>query len=81
LYQLFYLKMLYCLPQGDIKLEFRSFLAVYTEIKICHQGPQLIVLSCKNNLQHRYVVCMKDSFSQNDFGILQRFLKSREWTK
>lgn len=81
LYQLFQRKMLYCLPRGDIKLEFKSFSATYDKITICHQGPRLIVLSCKNNWQHRYMVCMSDSFSQHDFSALQRFLKHREWTK
>ncbi len=81
LHQLFHLKMLYCLPKGAIKLKFRSFSATYDKIKICHQGPRLIVLSCKNNWQHRYVLWMRDSFSPGDFAAVQRFLKHREWIK
>lgn len=77
--QLFYLKMLYWLPQGKIELHFKAFSAVYDKINVRHQGPRLIILSCKNSIQHSHLLLMSDSFSGDDFGALQRVLKQREW--
>lgn len=79
LMQLFSLKMLCWLPNGQIELQFNAFSVVYDEITVYHQGAKLIILQCKNSSQHPYVLCFYDSFSKDDFGALQRLLKERAW--
>ncbi len=79
LYSLCALKALSLLPQGKIDLRFRKGSQHYDQIIVCHQGPKLIILHCKNLQKQRYVLCFSDAFTEDNFGLLQRLLKSREW--
>jgi hypothetical protein len=58
-------------------LQFRTSMKHYDQITVCHQGPRLIILQCKNTRQQRYVLCLADAFSADDFGLLQRLLSLR----
>jgi hypothetical protein len=77
LYSLCDLKVLTWLPQGKMDLHFRTGMKHYDQITVCHQGPQLIILQCKNAHQQRYLLCLADAFIADDFGLLQRLLKLR----
>ena len=80
LYSLCALKTLTSLPQGKMDLQFRTGLKHYDQIIVCHQGPQLIILQCKNAHQQRYLLCLADAFTADDFGLLQRLLRLRAAT-
>ncbi len=75
LYSLCALQALISLPQGKIDLQFRTGIQHYDQITVCHQGPKLIILHCKNLQKQRYVLCLADAFSADDFGLLQRLLR------
>jgi hypothetical protein len=77
LYSLCALKTLISLPQGKMDLQFRKDVQSYDQVTVCHQGPKLIILHCKNLQQQRYVLCLADAFSADDFGLLQRLLRLR----
>ena len=78
-YSLCTLKALTWLPQGKIELRFRTSLKYYDHITVCHQGPKLIILQCKSTQTQRYLLCLADAFNADDFGLLQRLLKTKEW--
>lgn len=77
LYSLCALKALTWLPQGKIELQFRTGMKYYNQITVCHQGPKLIILHCENPQKQRYVLCLADAFTADDFGLLQRLLRLR----
>lgn len=82
LYALCTLKAFIWLPKGKMDLRFRrGNIQSYDHITMIHQGPQLIILQCKNAHEQRYVLCLSDAFTSDDFGLLQRLLKSKEWVK
>lgn len=74
LYSLCALKALTWLPKGAVELQFKTNVKRYEQITVCHQGPKLIILHCKNTHAQRYVLCLADAFSADDFGLLQRIL-------
>lgn len=79
LYSLCAPKAFIWLPKGKMDLQFKRDVQSYDHLTMLHQGPQLIILHCKNARQQRYVLCLADAFVGDDFGLLQRLLKSTEW--
>lgn len=79
IYPLWALKAMIWLPAGKIDLQFKRDVQSYDQITVLHQGPQLIILQCKNAHQQRYLLCFADAFAAEDFALLQRLLKSKEW--
>jgi hypothetical protein len=79
LYSVCGIKALIWLPKGNMALQFKNGIKTYDQIIVCHQGPQLIILQCKNAHEQRYVLGLADAFTADDFGLLQRLLKSKEW--
>lgn len=75
LYTLWDLKTLICLPKGRIDLQFKKQIKRYDHITVCHQGPKLIILQCKNANEQRYVLCFFDAFIADDFASLQRHIQ------
>jgi hypothetical protein len=77
LYSLCAVKSLTWSTQGKMELRFRTNIQSYDHITVDHQGPKLIILHCKNIQKQRYVLCLADAFTADDFGLLQRLLRLR----